>query len=206
MLYGFTGSSRSGKTTLAKTVAEELSIEFYPTSTFATAQKFGFDPMARLPLHERLSLQMRLLEDHVEILQKTPRPLIIDRTPIDYLNYLTAEFYMDSGKDTTVEVLEAARRFCNLCLDATRSFYDGIFYLAPLPDYKEEPGKHAANPIYQFHTALIIQGALSELQQSINYVLMHNPDFETRREAAHNFIVKRLDYIDRERKTAAYLQ
>lgn len=205
MLYGLTGSHRSGKTSLARAVAEELDIEFYETSISKTAKEFGYDAVSDLTLTERLHLQTLLLDNHIKEISKRGRPLITDRTPLDFCGYLACEFTMNNGRLVTPETLNLAVTFMEKCLQATKDYYDFIFYLAPLSDYVVEDGKPTANPVYQMNHALTVMGAISQLKEEVNYALIFEQDWEVRKDFVHNALVKRMDAIDEERKTAIYL-
>lgn len=204
MLYGFTGASRSGKTSTARAVAEDLGIEFYATSTSAVAKAHGFDAVAPMPLAKRLELQMVLLNNHLEEITKRPRPLLVDRTPIDYLAYAACEFTMNSHMLCDPEIIETTTRFYDLCLDTAVNYYDCIYYLTPLPEYKEEEGKHAANSAFLKHYDLVIRGALAEISGRVNQALIIPTDFEDRREWIGEDITERLDTLDRMRTSSVH--
>lgn len=204
MLYGLVGAHRSGKTTLAKQLAEDLGIDFHATSTTEVAKRHGFDPVAPMTLEERIRMQIVLLQDHCEQIAKLPRPLIVDRTPIDYLAYTLAEVDMMSHMLASPEVLEMINKFTTACLNATRMNYDCLYYLSPLDQYVAEPGKPAPNPAYQRHIALLIQGALMELHGQVDHALIRATDFNFRNDWIHDHIVHRLDSIDQMRSSAPF--
>jgi hypothetical protein len=206
MLYGFTGAHRSGKSTLAKTVAEELSIHYHATSTTEVAKMIGINPVAPMTLIQRVQLQEHLLKVHCQQLENLPRPLIVDRTPLDYLAYLLAEFPMGSERLVGSEVLDAASRYRTMCLEMIRQYYDGIFYLAPLPTYEVAEDKPAENRAYQDHVDLLILGSLAAIRENILDCRLFFSDFEARREAVHDLIVGRLDSIDQQRRSTVWIQ
>ena len=206
MLFGLVGASRNGKTTLAKAIAEELGIEFLPSSITATGLKYGFDTVANLDLEQRMILQTHLLEDHIEMLQASPRPLILDRTPIDMIGYLMAEFGMHSHLDASDEVLQAAEQYKTLCLQVTVTFYDFLFVIGQLPNYEAAPGKPVLNRAYQTHTQLIMEGALATITDEISYATIYETEFEARREYIHDTIVERINQIDVMRRTSLHVQ
>ena len=205
MLFGLTGAHRSGKTTLARAVAQDLGLEFYETSVSKTAKAHGYDAVGEMSLNDRLHLQTILLKDHLEELGKRNRPLICDRTPLDFMGYLACEFTMTNGKDIDPEILQQAAIFADTCMEATRSYYDFVFYLAPLPAYVAEDGKPADNPIYQMHHALVVQGGISQMRDTINSALIFETDWDVREQFLHDTIVKRLDTICEERRSAVHL-
>ncbi|WP_456868398.1 AAA family ATPase [Galbibacter sp. BG1] len=205
MLFGLTGAHRSGKTTLARAVADDLGIEFYETSTSQVAKELGLDAVGDLSLEDRLYLQAKLLENHIDQISKLPRPLITDRTPLDFMGYLACEFTMSNGKNVDPEILQHASRFTDACLNATRHYYDTLYYLAPLPDYVVEDGKPADNPIYQKHHAFVVLGGIQQLRDSINSSLIFETAWDIREQFVHDAIVTRLDDIHKERQSATYL-
>lgn len=205
MLFGLTGAHRSGKTTLARTVARELDIEFYETSTSEVARKLGFDAVGVMTLSQRLQLQQGLLENHLNEISRRSRPLITDRTPLDYMGYMLCEVDMQSHLKLTEEELFALGEFMVNCLEKMRENFDYAFYTQPLPEYDIADGKPAANPAYQLHHDICVLGALAKLSGSINIAHLNTANFETRRSFLHDTIVSRLDEIDTERKSASYL-
>ncbi|WLR90901.1 AAA family ATPase [Shinella zoogloeoides] len=205
MLFGLTGAHRSGKTTLARAVAQDLGLEFYETSVSRTAKEHGYNAVGDMSLTDRLHLQTILLQNHLEEIGKRDRPLIVDRTPLDFMGYLACEFTMTNGNGVDPEVLQQAAIFADKCLETTRAYYDYIFYLAPLPAYVVEDGKPADNPIYQMHHALVVQGGITQLRDTINSALIYDTDWDVRQEFLHDTIVGRLDTICEERRSAAHL-
>lgn len=205
MLFGISGAHRTGKSTLAKAVAEELGIDYIPTSIGEVAQRYGFDPVAPMTLHQRVALQMHLLEDHLELIDGLKGPAILDRTPIDFVGYLLAEFHMQSHLLCDDKHLEAAHRYVDLCLKATRTRYDFLFVTCPLPDYKEEPGKPAMNLAYQWHHHMLVMGATLSLHGSVNYSIIREADRTRRQEFVHDAIVARLDAVAEMRKSARHI-
>lgn len=195
MLYGLVGPHRAGKTTLAKRLAEDLGIEFYNTSTTEVARRHGFDSVAPMTLQARIALQTILLNHHLEQLDKLPRPLIVDRTPLDMLAYTMGEFHMNSHLITDPETLAMGSHFHDICIESTRLYYDMLFYLGPLENYVIEDGKPAPNLAYQKHIALLIQGGLLSLEGDVNFAIIGNTDFEFRSDYVHDSIVARIDEI-----------
>jgi nicotinamide riboside kinase len=205
MLFGLTGSSGTGKTTLAKRVAEELGITFMPTSITECAKRHGFDAVAPMTIQTRIALQMKLLEDHVSMVMDADRPLIVDRTPIDMIGYLLAEIDMHSNHRMLSEDIVAAEEYVDLCLETTAKLYDYIFVLGQLEHYEIKDSRPANNRAYQTHTQLIMQGALSRLWGRVNFSIVRQQELEIRHEYVHDAIVKRMDDISRERASSAHI-
>lgn len=204
MLYGLVGASRAGKTTLAKKVAEELAIDFHPTRTSGVALDHGYDLMAPMTLSDRVTVQNILLDNHIKEIEALPRPLVIDRTPIDYLGYLLAEINMTSALAADPVTLEKAYDYINRCKSATARYYDFLYYLDPLPDYEAAEGKHASNRAYQYHTAALMRGILHDMDGDVNVAFLNLQDLEVRTEFMAEHMVKRLNEIE-DLKRASHL-
>lgn len=206
MLYGICGAHRSGKTTLAKALAEDLGIHFHETSTTQVAKQFGFDPVAPMSLRDRISMQIMLLGNHLEVINSLPRPLIVDRTPLDFMAYTLCEFGMQSAKETDPDVLAAAETFHGACMAATRMHYDRLYFLEPLSTYQVDNTKATPDPnrAFQIHYSLVMKGALQDLSEDVEHAVLVDEDFEFRREWVHDSIVDRLNEISSLREKAPY--
>ncbi|MFA9261846.1 MAG: AAA family ATPase [Undibacterium sp.] len=204
MLFGFTGTHRSGKSTTAKKVAETLGITYYSTSTTELANKLGVNPVKYMTMSDRVAFQCHVLENHLEMIDKLPRPLIVDRTPIDFLSYMLCEFTMNSSRTDTQNVLDRAKEYVDLCFEATSKLYDVIFCLAPLDKYVAEEGKPVENWPYQNNLAMTIRGALSKAtSMGVSAVLIENTDFDVRTTYVEEFLVARMNQIWKARNSSS---
>ena len=197
MLYGVCGTHRSGKTTAAKLLAEQLGIEFLDSS-FDVAKKFGYNPVGRMSLKDRLAMQTLVLDDHVEKLKAAPRPLVTDRTPLDYFAYTLAQYGMTSHEQADEQTMTAAWHFANKCLEETKTYYDMVFIMDPLTVYQVDPTKAtpAANPAFQLHIHALIHGAVSQIHNSINYAMVPFMPVQDRVDFIAQNIVERMNEID----------
>ncbi|SCW95921.1 AAA family ATPase [Ancylobacter rudongensis] len=205
MLYGLAGSSGTGKTTLAKRIAAELDITYMPTSITECAKRHGFDPVGILSLQDRIVLQLHLLQDHLDMLDAAPRPLIVDRTPIDFIGYMMAEVDMNSHLRLSAEEIERIEQYKRLCQTAAVKHYDAIFMLGQLDTYEVANTRPAANRAYQTHSQLVMLGALTELSGRLDHVVLRVTDLEQRVEFLHDTIAKRLDEIQTLHKSTPYI-
>lgn len=198
MLYACIGAHRSGKTTTANKVAEQLGIDFVDSS-FNVAREFGFEPNAELSLHDRLLMQLQVFQRHVETITAAPRPAITDRTPLDFFAYTMAEYGIRSH--LAVEdpaLLESVRNFGQACLNATVMHYDMVFLLDPLPVYVVDDTKStpAVNPAFQMHIDALIHGALSKAHSlNLNYAIVPVMEQQKRVDFICDQIVARMDDI-----------
>jgi molybdopterin-guanine dinucleotide biosynthesis protein len=205
MLFGITGAAGTGKTTLAKRVAEDLGITYLSGSITEIAKRHGFDSVAPMSLQDRIRLQFKLLEDHVSMVAKAERPLIVDRTPIDLVGYMLAEIDMHSHMRLTSEEIVAIEEYVDLCLETTAKLYDYIFILGQLDHYEVKESRPADNRAYQTHTQLIMQGCMSRIYGRVNFTIIRQQDLEARHELVFDTVVKRMDDISRERSSSAHI-
>lgn len=202
MIFGLAGASGTGKTTLAKLVSDGLNIPYLPTSITECARKHGYDAVGFMSLDQRIDLQWHLLNDHVEMINAITGPAILDRTPVDMIGYCMAEFTMQTHTMVTPKQLASAERYVSECLRASEKHYDSIFLLSRLSIYDVASTRPAFNPAYQRHTDLIMKGALSELGDTLNGMVIAGQNLDFRYDYVQNSIVARMDAHEKTRKSA----
>ncbi|SER28024.1 AAA domain-containing protein [Faunimonas pinastri] len=196
-MFGLIGAHRTGKTTLAKKVAEDLGIHFHETSTTKVMKELGYDAVADLPMAERITAQEKLLDRHIKDLQKLPRPCITDRTPLDMLAYALGELTMHNADS---ELAKRYAAYADRCLETTRLYYDTLVLLRPLPTYEEDPTKPPANRAYQTLIQLLIEGGVDQVGRDIEGTscLINTLDLGERTEACKQVLTDRMQEIARE--------
>lgn len=202
MIYGLTGASGSGKTTLGTMVAEAMSLQFLPTSITKSAERHGFKSVGKLESRDRITLQYHLLDDILELITKSNGPVIMDRTPIDMIAYMICEFGMHSHEGLSDTDLVRAEAYTNLCLDATSTYYDHVFFLNRLDFYEVKDTRPSANPAYSDHTDLVMRGALSRLEGEVSMSIIDAMDLNDRVDHVCSMIEDRLNDIGAQRKVA----
>lgn len=205
MIFGIAGSHRSGKTTLAKAVAEDLGIKFVSQSFGEAARRHGVDPVSPMTLLDRVRIQQTVLDEHIDLVRDTTEMIIVDRTPVDMLAYLLAEFHMQSHLAVPEPILDLVHQYKWLAIQSTGTYYDNLFVVQPLDTYAAEEGKPAINRAYQDHIQLLIDGACMSLESEVSLNWINTGDFEERRAAMSGVIVKRLDELDAMRKSSAHI-
>lgn len=205
MIYGLTGSHRSGKTTLARKIADDMGLHFLKIETTEVAKANGFDPVAPMSYGRRAELQLVLFDDFCKQLAAAPRPVITDRTPLDHIAYLLAETTMLSGATINAAQMKILDDFIGKALDFTVQSFDTVFALAPLPNYEVAPDKPPPNIVYQFGYAATIWGLLYTLRDRLSFVSIENADFEVRTDTVATTIAQRLNWIQHERSKAAWI-
>lgn len=158
-MYGLAGASRSGKTTLAKRLSQDLSIPFLDSSTTVLARKAGFNMVANMSVEERIIAQEKLLDSYMELVDEAPKVFVTDRTPFDMLAYTLAEVGMHT---TSAELGERIDKYAEACISAGESTFAMVMHVDPLLFYEESPDKPPLNKAYQKHIHLLIGGALME--------------------------------------------
>ena len=68
---GISGSHRTGKTTLAKVLAEKQNIPFIQTQTSKIFQQYGLNPSQTLDFDKRLWIQNKVLEQSIPLWQNS---------------------------------------------------------------------------------------------------------------------------------------
>lgn len=207
MIYGLIGASGSGKTTLAKAVAETLDVAYVPSSITESARRHGFDAVGALSLPDRVKLQFHLLEDHLELIDKAPRPMITDRTPIDMVAYLLAEFDMHSHDtfEANDDTLHEVERYSFLGRQTTVFHYDHVFMLGRLMHYEADAKRPAVNPAYHRHTELIMKGLLAEVGTGCGYSILATERLDFRQDYVCEVISTRLDQHEEHRASCKAL-
>jgi hypothetical protein len=195
------GASGTGKTTLARLVADELDISFQPSSISASARKHGFNSVGLMTLKDRVRLQRHLLDDYLEMLDAAPRPIITDRTPLDMIGYMMAEFHMLSHHAVDPALLTEAELYVSECLRETRKWFDHIFHLSRLDLYEIKNTRPPENPAYQRHTDLIMKGCLIDLGINVSYTIVAGQSLDFRHGLVTETIVRRLDAMDLHRRS-----
>lgn len=201
MLYGLCGASGVGKTTVGELIADALDVSFQRTSLTEVATRHGYNSVGMLNLSQRIDLQEKFLQDHLNVIGALKGVTIIDRTPIDFAAYMLAEVYMTSAQDMTQEDIQRISAYVVQCMWAAKRNYDFIFHLAPLPFYEQSTTRPIENSAYQRHVDLLIRGLLSEMSGSMSHAILNTTDLNERQDFIHDIIVDRLDSVEAMRKS-----
>lgn len=188
-MYGLSGAHRSGKSTLAKAVAEKMQIHYFACSTTEIARAAGFDPVAPMSFMERVACQMAILHGYTKQLREAPRPAITDRTPLDMAAYMLAETTMLSDPNAGGAITKYVYDCCRL----TAEQFDVVFLVNRLPGYTVEPGKPPANFAYQWKHELLLRGILSSA--NLESAVVATPDLDERVNLVTTVIGQRLEAI-----------
>ena len=155
---GICGSHRSGKTTLATKIAEQMGIPFVKTYTSQVFKDNGLDPSQPMNFAVRLDIQTRIVASAEKVWEKGGKNFITDRTPIDMMAYTLADIKGDI--QVNFSALEA---YLKRCFKAVNYFFTNMFIIQPGIPLVYTRGKAALNRSYIEHlNSLIIGLALDE--------------------------------------------
>lgn len=153
MAIGIAGAHRTGKTTLAKCVAEQLDIPFVQTTTSAVFKQHGLDPAQVMDFNTRLTIQQHVAnaaENHWQSIQSN---FVTDRTPLDFMAYTLADI---QGK-TEVDFAQLEKYLAH-CFALTNQFFNQIIVVQPGITLVYETGKAALNQAYIEHLNSLVLG------------------------------------------------
>lgn len=201
MPFGISGAHRSGKTTLARELSVMLGIHFEETKTSDVMRAKGFDMTGAMTIERRVEAQEILLDHHIELLGKLPRPVILDRTPLDMAAYMLGEVTMLN----TDHVLGCRiQKYVDKAMKATTDHYDTIFVVRPLPLYVIEDGKPPDNPAYQWAFQMLLEGSLWTLAGDLNAMVLPYDNHQARIRQIASDITKRLSVYEKARESLRF--
>lgn len=200
MVYGFSGAHRSGKTTLARRIAEDFGFEFLETKTGEVMKAHGIDIVANMPIADRITAQEILLDHHIKVISAAGRPLITDRTPLDMLAYTLGEVFMNNITMTTEEsrlIDKRIKAYSERCMREARRHYHAVVIVRPLSIYVDEEGKPPASRAYQDHFDMLVTGAAT--RANVRHAILKTDDLDDRVEATGAFIIAEINALAKER-------
>lgn len=164
-MFGITGAHRSGKTTLAKELAESLGFEFLETKVTDVFTQLGVDPKANLPFDQRIDVQNEIMKSlQVQYELRSGKMFIADRTPFDVLGYTMA----DIQRNTLDEEMRAkVYRQVNFAAEIIANNLLACLILPPLHNQPEVAGKAQSCPLYMHHVYLCIKDMVGSLGSEI---------------------------------------
>ena len=129
-MFALIGAHRSGKTTTAKAVAERIGIHYHDAGVTRIMQEIGFNPVADLPIEDRLKAQKHLLMRYVEEIKAIKGAFITDRSPLDFIGYTLGEVTMHN---TDLEVGNAIIDYIDACVRVANTHFDRIAQMVFAP-------------------------------------------------------------------------
>ncbi len=175
MRLGICGSHRTGKTTLAQAISNQIGIDFIKTDTSAIFTKQGLHPSQPLDFPTRLNIQKLIIQATVKVWQADD--FITDRTPIDFMAYTLA----DIQGATEVDFVEL-ETYLTECFIVTNQIFSKLVVVQPAIPLVYEAGKAALNKAYMEHLNIIIQGLCNDerLQCPVTIIQRNIVDLQER--------------------------
>lgn len=153
---GLCGSHRTGKTTLAKKIAEYHQIKFIQSSVSEVFKHCGrqhpLKPDDQMDFSTRLWIQQQILEAAIHWWSQ-PVDFITDRTPLDFIAYTLCDVH-----GTTQVNFNELNGYLERCFTATNQLFSRIIVVQPGIPLVYAEGKAALNQAYIEHLNTIILG------------------------------------------------
>jgi len=145
-MLALAGAHRSGKSTLAKTIAYVAKgVTYVPSQTTSVFKSLGLDISKPLTFDQRMLAQEAILDLHLHDVQHAPTPWIACRSTLDFAAYAMAEW----GKNAPPEGEDRLLGYVDKCLKAASWTYTGIILVQPGIPYVEEEGKAPPSKTFQ---------------------------------------------------------
>ena len=124
-----TGAHATGKSTIAREMADLLGLNFITSQASQVFEDYGIDPKETLPFETRLGVQSIILSRHSDAWDRandSGAPFITDRSPIDFIVYLMNDsfVYEDEHYDQWMQ-------FISDCLYEWKSSFQHTFLVTP---------------------------------------------------------------------------
>lgn len=160
--YGLIGAHRVGKTTLAKAFSVPLYLPYAEVSVSSLIYAAGYNPRDQYDIETRFAIQEHVLIRSCEIYDSKPCS-IWDRTPIDFLMYMTADILRDFSPE-----LEARfASFKQKCLEAHDRFFRDSCVIQPGIHIIDSETSAPPSPAYIDHLNLIVVGLANDLHYHV---------------------------------------
>jgi len=196
VIYGISGASSVGKTTLGTIISTSLDIKFLRSSVSEASKKSGYNPVEKLDISERIDLQELILKEYITAMRQISQPVIIDRTPINFIAYMLAEIGMFSQETLSDENMERIWLYIERCKSLSAQHFDIIFHLGTLPYYESSTKRPPKNIAYQNHCDLLMRGVLSSLEGTLSYVNINTSNINQRVDFVIEVLTERFNEIE----------
>jgi predicted ATPase len=150
---GLCGSHRTGKTTLARAIADRTGVPFLQTATGEVFARNGLQPSAAMDFATRLWIQHKVVEAAEAVWGQSAGVFVSDRTPIDMMAYTLAD--IQGGTQVDCAALTA---YLDHCFAVANRYFSGLVVIQPSIPLVHEEGKAALNKAYMEHLNALIKG------------------------------------------------
>ncbi|MGZ8172989.1 AAA family ATPase [Methylobacter sp.] len=156
---GLTGTSGTGKTTLAVKVSELTGVPYVSSQARAAYAMFGIDPSNdQSSFDQRLAVQGKIL-DFAEAEYKAVGSLFItDRTPMDFAAYVLADV---QRANLTDEQTDQALAYVERCYQLTNLYFSSLILIQPAIPFVERAAR-PSNKAYLEHVHILMTGLIAD--------------------------------------------
>jgi len=164
---GLCGSHRTGKTTLARQMAETFDLEFVVTTTTEVFVENGLKPSSPMDFKTRLWIQDKIISAAEAVWSGCDAPFITDRTPLDMLAYTLGD--IQGVVRVEYELLQA---YVERCMASTNRFFSSLCVVQPGIKLVPAPGKAALNEAYIEHLNTLVLGLCVDERMTVPFHLL----------------------------------
>ena len=155
---GLTGTSSTGKTTLARAVANATGIPFIQSQVRAAYATFGISSEIEATHSQKMEVQNLILKIAELDYANAGGLFISDRTPIDFAAHVIAQAMATNlTDDETEEVMD----YVNRCYKMTNLYFSSLILIQPAIAVVAE-AERTTNAAYLSHINLIITGLVAD--------------------------------------------
>lgn len=191
---GLTGAHRTGKTTIAERLAQELECPFISSSASQVAAEMGITKFEGMLPSDRRAYQERVLETFTKRYESESASgvFVSDRTPLDFAAYVLTEW---NPALNDPEHDEWVADYLLRCKKATSRFFFQVAVVQPGIPFVAAKGKAAAGNAYRECLNTVSIGLVSDPEVSAHCVILPRAmtDNETRVEALFGLYTERFN-------------
>ncbi|WP_421222569.1 AAA family ATPase [Aeromonas sp. 602293] len=191
MRIGICGAHRTGKTTLARALADSTGLTLMDAGISAVFREMGLEPSRTLSFADRMRVQDRILDNYLNQMAGLDN-VVIDRTPIDFIGYLLADLSQDHYQEEAAgqRVVEYIER----CFEAVRQTMSFVIFVSPGIPLEMAEGKGLVDPGYIRGLHWLMRSALADSGVAHDYLPVSYTDLDMRREWVEGMLQYRFQF------------
>lgn len=171
-MLGLVGSHRVGKTTLAKTYAEETASTFVNVDVAGMVREIGYDPShtGGYDFDTRMEIQEHILDSMGRVFAAhVGSAAITDRTPLDAMLYTLSIVGAHTCNEQQSRWL---KEYMDRCFDMTNRYFTVLLAIQPGIPLVESDKSAPANAAYIEHLNSLALGFISDERLAVPHYYM----------------------------------